>query len=108
MGRSVFLGKWYQNLVNGALANIHQHVCVGESLDGPSLVSLVRWKYIAVQWLATIVLLQDLFVGNGGDAIIIELEPPSIPIWLDKRKVVATMQITRVNEDAMQFVDMGL
>jgi hypothetical protein len=60
---------------------------------------------IPVGRFATIVIFEDLLVCHGRNAIIVKLEPSSLSIGLDKSKVVSAVQIARVDEDAVQAVE---
>ena len=68
----------------------------------------LHWRDQAIERLTTIVLLKDLSVSDGGNSIVIELEPSSLPIRFDESEVVTAVQITRVNQDTMKLVDPGL
>ena len=105
MSRCISLGEWCEDIVNSALADVHQHVRIREALDGSELLIPRLDRGIPVGRFATIVIFKDLLVRHGSNAIIIILEPFSLPIRLDKSKVVSAMQIARVNEDAMQAVE---
>ena len=99
MGRRVLFLKRCQYLVTHRIPYIHQHVCIGEAFHRAKLVSLEGVK--TIQRLATIVFLQNLTVGDGGDAIVIELEPSGLAIGFDERKVVSAIDISRVHQYAV-------
>ena len=103
MSRRVFILPRCENLIQCTLTDVHQHVSVREALHRTNLVALHRW-HEAVQRLAAVVLLQNLPVGHRRHTIIVELEPPCLPVGLDQRKVVTTMEITGVDEYTMQLV----
>jgi len=83
--------------------NVHQHVGVRESLHCPDLIPLCLGDD-AVQWLTTIVFLQNLPVRHRCHPIVVEFEPPGIPIWFDECEVVSTMEVTGVYEYTVELV----
>jgi hypothetical protein len=60
----------------------------------------VCW-YHTVEHISTVVVLQDLLVGDRGNTIVIELEPSSVFLGFDQGEVVSTVEITRVDQDTM-------
>lgn len=103
MSRGVFFLERCQDLVNGSLTNINQHVRVRESLHRPDLITL-HWRCQSIQWLATIVLLEDFTISDWGHAIIVKLQPPCFAVRLDECEVMATMKITGMHQHAVQLV----
>lgn len=55
--------------------------------------------------IAAVIILQDLFVCDWSDAVIIKLEPSTILLRLYQGKVVTAVKVTRMNEDAMKLID---
>lgn len=104
MWRRVLILPWRQDLINRTLANVHEHVRVREALHRAHLVSLHGW-YEAIEGLAAVVLFQNLTVGHGSHAIVVELEPPCLAIGLDQSEIVATVEVSRVDEDTMELVN---
>ena len=103
MRRSIVLDEWRQDLVDPRLVDVHQHVGVREPLHRPDLIPLCLWNY-AIQGLPAVVFLQDLPIRYRRDPVVIEFEPAGFPIGLNERKVVPTMEVTRVYEDAVELV----
>ena len=83
--------------------DVYQHVGVREPLHGPDLIPLCLWNN-AIQGLSAVVFLQDLPIRHRCDPVVIEFEPPGFPIGFNERKVVPTMEVTRVYEDAVEPV----
>ena len=106
MWRRVLVLPRRQGLINRALANIHQHIRVRKALHGAHLVPLHR-RYKAIEGLATVILFQDLTIGHGSHAIVVELEPPCLAIGLDQSEVVTTMEVSRVDENTVELVHPG-
>lgn len=105
MNGCIGLGEWCKDIVNSGFANVHQHVRIREALDGPQLLIPRLNRGIPVGRFATIVIFKDLLVRHGRNTIIVILEPFSLSIGFDKSKVVSAVQIARVDEDAMQAVE---
>lgn len=103
VGRCILLLERREDLVHHTFANVDQHVCVGEALHGPYLIPL-HWRNKTIEWLSTVVLLKNLAIGDGRDAVIVELQPPSVVVRLDEREVVTTMKITGMYEDTVELV----
>jgi hypothetical protein len=59
----------------------------------------------SIEHFSTIVVLEDLLVGDGCHTVVVKLEPPAVGLGLDKRKVVTAVQIARMDEDAVEVVD---
>ena len=89
------------------LPDIDQHVGVGELLQRTCLCPLVR-RNQAIKYVATVVVLEHLFIRHRRYPIIVEFEPPAILLRLDQSKVMTAVQITRVHEDAVKLVDARL
>lgn len=107
--RSVFLGERSKDFVHRRFANVHKHVCIGESLHGTLLISLAVENSNTVRSrLATIIFFQHLTIRHRRDAVVVELEPPSFAIRFNKCKVVTSMQIAGVDKHSSEFVYPGL
>jgi len=103
MRRCILVLERCQYLVDRNLADVHQHVSVREAFHGANLIALQRlWN--AVQRFATIVLLQHFAISYRSHTIIVELEPSRVAIWLYQSKVVSTIHVTGMHQDAMQLV----
>lgn len=94
----VVFSEWCENFIDSRLPNVYQHVSIGKPFHGSHLIAL-RWRQKTIQSLSTIILLEDFFIGHGCNSIIVKLQPPSIPIGLDESEIVATMQVSRVDEN---------
>lgn len=103
MRRSILLSERRQHLVDRLLTNVHQHVGVRKPFHCPDLIPL-RLRDNAVQWLSAVVFLQNLPVRHRSHPIVVEFEPPGLPIWFDEREVVSTMEVAGVNEDTVKLV----
>lgn len=100
----ILLCEGWQHFIDLALADIDQHVRIGEPLHRPCLVSLKSWRD-TIQRLTTIILLQHLTVSHRRHPIVVKLEPSGLVIRLDESEVVTAMEITRVDEHTMKLVD---
>jgi len=93
MGWRVFLQEGCEDAVDCRLANVNQHVRVGEPLHGADLIPLQGMRQ-PIDRLSTIILLKHFLVSHRRDAVVVELEPSRLPIRFDECKVVPTVQIT--------------
>ena len=100
---SVFLGERGQHLIDRCITDVHQHVGVREPLHRPNLIPLCLGDN-TVQRLPTVVLLQNLPVCHRRHPIVVEFEPPSIPVWFDEGEVVSAVEVTRVYEYTVKLV----
>lgn len=107
MSRRVFVLPRCENVVDRALTDVYQHVCVCESLHGTDLVPLHR-RYHTVVHLTAEVFFEDLPISDGCYAVVVELEPPCLAIRLDQGEVVSAMEVARVHEHAVQLVHPGV
>ena len=103
MGWGILLPKRRQHFVVQALANVHQHVRVREALHRAHLVAL-HGRDQSVQWLTTVVLLENFAVSDGCHTIVVELQPSRLPVGLDECEVMTAMQVTRVHKDTVELV----
>lgn len=65
-------------------------------------------RAVRSETLATKVVLEDLAIGNRDDAIVVEAEPATLGGGLDVDKVVAAVDVARVDEDAVELVVVAL
>jgi hypothetical protein len=107
MVRRVGLRKRRQDSRQLGLLDVYQHVGVGKLFQTPRLLSLML-GHQTIDRVATIIVLEDLFVRHWCHAIIVELEPPSVLLGLDERKVVPAVQVARVDEDTVQVIPVVL
>ena len=105
MNGCISLGEWREDIVDSALADVHQHVRIREALDGPNLLSPCLDRSITVGRFATIVIFKDFLVCHGCNAIIVKLKPSGFSIGLNQSEIVSAVQIARVDEDAVQVVE---
>lgn len=103
MWRSIFLGEWRQDLVDCRVTDVHQHIGVRKPLHRPDLIPLCLWNN-TIQWLSAVVFLQNLPIRYRCNPIVIEFEPSGFPVWFNERKIVPTVEVTRVYEDAVEVV----
>jgi hypothetical protein len=92
-----------QHKIRLRLTDIDQHIRIREPLHRAYL-STLRGGQSTMQRLATKVLFRHLLIRHRCHAVVIELEPARLPVGLDVRKVVTAVQVTRVDEDAYEFV----
>lgn len=104
MSRRVLVLPWCKDFVDRTLTDVHQHVCVRETLHRTNLSALHRWDRAAVHDLATIVLFENFPISDGGDAVVVELQPPCLAVRLDESKVMAAVEITGVHEHTVQLI----
>lgn len=99
-----------EDLRDLGLANVDEHVSVREPLHRALERRLRRRMCRAVrsETLATKVVLEDLAIGNRDDAIVVEAEPATLGGGLDVDKVVAAVDVARVDEDAVELVVVAL
>jgi hypothetical protein len=114
MLRHVLRRDGRKDLVDAACANVDQHVRVGESLHralhlrlgGGLSVRLLSWVTVRRDGtLAAEVVLEDFAIRDGDDAVIVEAEPASVGRRLDENEVVTAVNVTGMDEDAMQLVE---
>lgn len=91
-------------MIEFGFANVDEHVSVGEFFKCASLSPLLR-RDQAVEHVASKVVLGDLLVRDRSDAIIIEFEPSFVLGRLNEGKVMASVQVARVYEHAVELVD---
>ena len=65
---------------------------------------LLSLKDNTIQWLSAIVLFKNLPVRHGRHPLVVEFEPPCIPIWFDEREVPPTVEVTGVYKYAVKLV----
>ena len=106
MRGSIILSERRQDFIDRRVTDVHQHVSVGEPLHCPNLIPLCLGDD-PVQRLPTVVLLKNFPVRHRRHPIVIEFEPPGIPIWFDECEVVSTMEVTRVYEYAVKLIFRG-
>lgn len=106
MSRSIMLFKRLQNLVFIAFPDIHQHVGIGEFLHRSRLLLTLVGSQ-AVYDITSIVVLQYLSIGNRGHTVIVILEPSTFLVRFDERKVMTTVQITGMDQDTIELVNLG-
>lgn len=107
MRRCVTLCKGSQHCVKLCFPYINQHVGVGELFESSSLSSLMR-RDKTVQHVSAIIVFQDLLVCDGRNSVIIKFVPATILFRFDESEIVAAVKITRVHEDTVELIDMGL
>jgi hypothetical protein len=110
LGRIDF-GDGREDLLDARLADVDEHIGVGEALDAGLLLLLLLRLLVVLQrqgpgidarrGVAAKVLFEDLAIGDVDDAVVVEAEPSTIGGGLDKDKVVATVDVARVDEDAV-------
>lgn len=108
MRRGVGLGEGLENLVDGALSDVDQHVGVGEPLRGSSCVIVVVVSRLVPSGrgeFSSVVVLENLLVGDGGDSVVVVLEPLSVLLRLDQGEVVSAVKVSGVDEDSVKLVD---
>ncbi len=92
-----------EHLVDVAFANVDEHVGVGEALHGAhGRTGADLCCGMAVGDFAAEVVFEHLLLGDGRDAVVVELEPVAISLGLEQGKVVTAVQVARVDEDAVQ------
>ena len=106
MRGSIFLSERRQDLIDRRVADVHQHVGIGEPLHRPDLIPLCLGDD-PVQWLSTIVLLQNFLIRHRRHPIVVEFEPPGLPIWFNKSEVVSAVEVTGVYKYTVKLVLRG-
>lgn len=108
--RGVRLAEGEEHLVEIALADVDEHVRIGEALGRASGVAggvgvRVGGRVGQARDLAAVVVLEDLLVRDGRDSVIVVLEPLAVLLGFDESEVVAAVEVAGVDEDAVEFVD---
>jgi hypothetical protein len=103
--RRIIRSEWLQHVVNGLVPNVNQHVRIGEAFHRSRLLSLIG-RDETVAHVPTIVVLGDLLVRDRDHAVVIVLEPPSVFLWFDQRKVMAPVQISGMYQYTVQLVNL--
>src|SRR4051812_39588049 len=88
-----------KHFVNLRLTDVDQHIGVCESLDCAQLQTQIRMR-VWSEGLTAKVFFHDLTHCCQSNSIVIKFHPFAFLARLEKRKVVATMQITAVNKNA--------
>ena len=110
-----------EDLADSGRAHVHEHVGVREALHGAldrrldarldvcggrdDVVAAVRRRERA---LTAEVVLEHLAVGDGHDTVVVEPQPAAVGLRLDEDEVVAAVHVARVDEDAMELVQVRL
>ena len=92
MRRRVRLLERRQHSARVRLLDVHQHVGVGKLFQAARLLALVLLRRQAIAVPAVIVL-EDLLIRDGRDAVVVKLEPPAVLFRLDQREIVAAVQV---------------
>jgi hypothetical protein len=103
MTRSVSLGERLEHLLGRALPDVDEHVGVGEALRRPRRIPREVGRRRADD-LASVVVLEDLLVGDRRDAVVVVLEPLSVLLRLDEGKVVTAVEVAGMDEDTVELV----
>lgn len=106
MRRGIVLGERLENVVDRTLPDVDEHVGVGEPLGRSSRVVVV--PRLVSSWrrqLSSVVVLENFFVGNGSDSVVVVLEPLAILLGLDQSEIVTPVKISSVNENSVKLVD---
>jgi len=107
MRRGIVLGERLEDVVDRTLPDVDEHVGVGEPLGRSSRVVVVVPRLVS-SWgrkLSSVVVLENLLVGNRSDSVVVVLEPLSILLGLDESEIVTAVEISSVNEDSVKLVD---
>lgn len=109
MGWNLLSRDGGEDLRDLGLADVHEHVRVGESLHRSLGRRLGRRVDSAVdEALSSVVVLEHLAIRDGDDTVVVEAQPSAIGRGLDVDEIVATVDVSRMDEDAVELVVVAL
>jgi len=105
--RNILLGDRGQDFVNCRLADVYQHAGVREP---PCCLNLdpLFLRDDTTQRLSTIVFPQHLPVRYRRHSLVIEFEPPAMPIRFDESEIMSAVEIAGVCDDTVKSILPGL
>lgn len=106
MRRNVLHGERRQDFIDRCLTDVHQHVGIRGPLHCTNLIPQCLGDKTG-QRLSAIVL-QNLAVCHRRHPIVVEFQPPGMPIWFDESEVLSVVQVTGVHEYTVEHILPGL